>query len=109
MTHVLVYASQRALREAEQLGLDRPLEVLVEEAVHGGAKRRYLPPRVARRAPPLEPGERSVLLCDGTIAVCSRGTGHITTRKAWHVTRLISRQRPRTYTEGRSDERADQT
>lgn len=109
MTYVLVYASQRALREAEQLGLDRPLEVMVEDAVNAGAKRRYLPPRVARRAPALEPGERSVLLCDGTIAVCSKGTGRITERRAWHVTRLISRQRPRTYTERSTDARASAT
>jgi hypothetical protein len=76
------------LRRAEELGIDQP-ENQVESSIHAGRKRKTLP-----NGGKLDPAERSVLLADGTIAVCRKGTGTLGKRKALHIVRFIPR-RPR--------------
>lgn len=88
---ILVYATRRALAQAERLlPAGAVLEIEVERAVRVGRKRKFLP-RGFRR---LRRGERSVFLLDGTIAVIEKGTGRFTPQRAWFVTDLIPRRLP---------------
>jgi hypothetical protein len=75
---VLVYATRSVLERARELGIAQ-LECQVASSVRAGRKRK------------LERNERSVMLADGTIAVCRKGVGLLGTRKALHVTRIIPR------------------
>ena len=83
---VLVYASNRATRQATDLLPGRCLENVVEQAICSGKKTRH----PYGGLPALDPDGRYVSLIDGRlVAVLSKRTSHLTHRKAWNIDRLV--------------------
>jgi hypothetical protein len=81
----LVFASARARRQAEELGLG-VIELKVEQGIAQGKKSQ----RPIRGLPALEPGQRWIHLDDGFVALVGKSTGRLTTRKALTVRRLYA-------------------
>jgi hypothetical protein len=91
VTGVLVYASRRALEEAERLVPGRVLECAIEEAIRQGRKRAHSLPALQVE---LGSGERFVLI-DSTVAAIVAKAGRTPGgRHVFRALRLV-RLRPR--------------
>jgi hypothetical protein len=79
---LVLTASERAVEQARALGIERPLENVVAEALIAGGSRPSLP----------YVNERPVHLGDGVVVLCARvktGNG----RRAWKPLRIERRER----------------
>lgn len=90
MRGVRVYASPGALEEAARLLPGRPIENVVEDAIHSGNKRRVAPAALE----PLGRGERCVFLgndggAGGVVARLRRARSPLGGRPAWLVVRVV--------------------
>jgi hypothetical protein len=95
MSGALVYATSAARSRAEKLLPGKCLEVLVEDAIGKGRKRRQPPDGV--KLAPLLSDERFVILDSTLGCVLRRVPSRLTGRKAWSVTRLVE-LKPRNQT-----------
>jgi hypothetical protein len=87
---VVVFASRRALDEAERLQLPGVLENQVEAANLDGRKKR----RSAQCVTTLHPGEAIVFLRHDVAAVIAKNGKTSSGRRRWRVRRLVRVQKP---------------